>query len=45
MASPTFYNELVALGAQGLPTTVIEQNGQRYIVTGFAKARLEKLLH
>lgn len=38
-------DELMALGSQGTPTTVIETDGRREVVIGFNRTRLSEALH
>ena len=36
--------ELIALGSQGTPTTLIEADGERQVIIGFDRARLSRAL-
>lgn len=43
-ADPRWLQELVALGSQSTPTTVVESDGSREVVIGFDRTRLRALL-
>lgn len=42
---PEWLDELVALGSQSTPTTVIEDNDGKQVVIGFNRGRLMQALH